>query len=141
MNRRTFCAILPLAATLGPADAATRQPPPRERVPFDRDWRFLLGDPGGAEAAAYDATSWRIVDVPHDWSIEGNMDPMSPMGGSGGFFPAGVGWYRNSFAAPAAWNGKRVSIEFEGVYMNATCISTGRNSALIPTATPASSTI
>ena len=125
MNRRTFCAILPAAGTLRPADAAGREQPPRERLLFDHDWRFLLGDPSGAEAASYDAAAWRTVDVPHDWSIEGKIDPNNPMGGSGGFFPAGIGWYRRSFTAPPAWNGKRVSVEFEGVYMNATVYING----------------
>ena len=120
MNRRTFCAILPLAGALRSTEAAPREQPPRERLLFDNDWKFLLGDPGGAESPAFDAGSWRAVDLPHDWSIEGRIDPENPMGGSGGFFPSGVGWYRRSFAAPAAWNGRRVSVEFEGVYMNAT---------------------
>ena len=125
MNRRTFCVILPLAGTLRPADGASRPQPPRERLPFDHDWRFLQGDPGGAEATDYDAAAWRTIDVPHDWSIEGKMDPKSPAGGSGGFFPGGIGWYRRSFTAPAAWSGKRVTVEFEGVYMNATVYLNG----------------
>src|SRR5580700_485568 len=107
MKRRTFCAILPIAAALRPADGAGRQQLPRERLLFDRDWKFLLGDPSGAEAITYDAAAWRSIDVPHDWSIEGKIDPQSPMAGSGGYFPAGIGWYRRSFTAPAAWSGQR----------------------------------
>ena len=125
MNRRTFCAILPAAAALRPADGAGRQQPPRERLPFDHDWKFLLGDPSGAEATSYDAASWQTIDVPHDWSIEGKIDPQSPMAGSGGYFPAGIGWYRRSFTAPESWSGQRVSVEFEGVYMNATVYING----------------
>ena len=41
------------------------------------------------------------------------------MGGQGGFLPAGIGWYRYHWQAPADWKGKRVRVEFEGVYMNA----------------------
>jgi len=126
MNRRTFCAILPAAGALRPAEAASPEQPPRERLLFDHDWRFLLGDPAGAEAPAYDAAGWRTVDVPHDWSIEGRIDPTNPMGGSGGFFPAGVGWYRRIFNVPDAWSGRRVSVEFEGVYMNATAYINGQ---------------
>jgi beta-galactosidase len=125
MNRRTFCAILPIAGTLRLADAASREQPLRERLPFDHDWRFLQGDPSGAEATSFDAAAWRTVDLPNDWSIEGKIDPRNPMGGSGGFFPAGIGWYRRSFTAPAAWKGNRVSVEFEGVYMNATVYING----------------
>src|SRR6516225_6655883 len=116
MNRRTFCAILPAAGVLRPASAASPTPL-RERLLFDHDWKFFLGDPNGAESSGFDAGGWRAVDLPHDWSIEGKIDPKNPMGGSGGFFPAGIGWYRRIFTVPAAWNGKRVSVEFEGVYM------------------------
>ncbi len=101
-------------------------------MPFDHDWKFLQGDPGGAEAANYDAAAWRTIEVPHDWSIEGKMDPKSPAGGSGGFFPGGIGWYRRSFTAPAAWSGKRVTVEFEGVYMNATVYLNGHELGTYP---------
>lgn len=126
MNRRTFCAILPAAGALPPLEAASPTPPPRERLLFDYDWRFLLGDPAGAESPSFDATAWRTVDLPHDWSIEGKIDPQNPMSGSGGFFPAGVGWYRRTFTVPPAWSVKRVSVEFEGVYMNAAVYINGR---------------
>src|SRR5690242_11377827 len=119
MNRREFCAIVPVAGALWPAEAAAQLPPPRERLFFDNGWKFLLDDPSGAESPSYDAGSWRSVDLPHDWSIEGKIDPQNPMGGSGGFFPAGIGWYRRTFNVPPEWAGKRVRVEFEGVYMNA----------------------
>ena len=125
MNRRVFCAILPIAGALRPAEAASRKQPLRERLLFDHDWGFLLGDPTGAESPSYDAASWRTLDVPHDWSIEGKIDAKNPMGGGGGFFPAGVGWYRRTFRVPAAWSAKRVSVEFEGIYMNATVYING----------------
>ncbi len=127
MNRRTFCAILPVAGALRPAGAAEPEQPPRERLLFDHDWRFLLGDPAGAEAPDFDAGSWRTLDVPHDWSIEGKIDPQNPMGGSGGYFPAGVGWYRRTFTVPPSWDGRRVGVEFEGVYMNATVYINGQD--------------
>ena len=131
MDRRTFCAILPLAATLNPAEAAGPQLP-RERLAFDQDWRFLLGDPAGAEAASFADAAWRTLDLPHDWSIESKMDPNSPAGGSGGFFPCGIGWYRRSFMVPAAWNGRRVTVEFDGVYMNATVYINGHELGMHP---------
>src|SRR5581483_1392663 len=120
MNRRTFCAILPGAAALPRAEAADQPQATRERIAFDRDWRFLLGNQTGAEAVSYDAGNWRMLDLPHDWSIEGKIDSANPTGGSGGFFPAGLGWYRRTFTAPMAWRDKRVSVEFDGIYMNAT---------------------
>ena len=132
MNRRTFCAILPAAGALRSLHAATAEPQLRERLAFDSDWRFFLGDPSGAESPAFDAASWRSLDVPHDWSIEGRIDPANPMGGSGGFFPSGIGWYRRTFTAPPAWNGKRISVEFEGIYMNATVYINGHDLGLHP---------
>jgi len=37
---------------------------------FDSGWRFLRADAAGAEAAGFDDTQWRTLEVPHDWSIE-----------------------------------------------------------------------
>jgi beta-galactosidase len=85
----------------------------------DKDWRFFLGDMTGLQEPGFDDSSWRTVSVPHDWSIEGDFDAKAPMGGAGGFRTAGIGWYRKAFEAPAAWRGKQVRVEFEGVYMNA----------------------
>jgi beta-galactosidase len=131
MNRRTFCAVLPAAGIIRPALAAASDQP-RERLAFDQDWKFLLADPAGAEAPSFDAASWRTLDLPHDWSIEGKMNPQSVEDGSGGYRDGGVAWYRRAFAFPKAWTGKRVVIEFEGVYMNATVYINGTQLGLHP---------
>jgi beta-galactosidase len=85
---------------------------------FDAGWHFLKGDAKGAEAADFDDSKWRTLDLPHDWSIEGPFDAKNPTGGSGGFLPAGVGWYRKPFTLPKEYSGKRVFIEFDGVMAN-----------------------
>src|SRR3954465_695167 len=85
---------------------------------FDADWRFFKGDAVGAEVSGFDDSSWRKLDVPHDWSIEGPFDPKNPTGGAGGFLPAGVGWYRKHFTLTPAYKDRRVSIEFDGVMAN-----------------------
>ena len=36
----------------------------------NQDWRFLRADAPGAEAPGFDDSAWRLLDVPHDWSIE-----------------------------------------------------------------------
>jgi beta-galactosidase len=65
------------------------------------------------------------LDLPHDWSIEdlpGTRSPFSPTAISqvnGGFTTGGTGWYRKRFTLPAAQKGKRVILQFDGVYMNA----------------------
>jgi len=101
-------------------------PPVRQPLSADFNWKFLLGDPAGAEAMGFSDASWRTVNLPHDWSLEGKPDPKNPSGQGDGYFPAGVGWYRKTFTAPASWNGKRVTIEFDGVYMNATVYLNGQ---------------
>ena len=92
----------------------------------DADWRFVLGDPSGAEAPQFADASWRTVNLPHDWSIEGAPAKDNPTGSGGGFFPAGTGWYRKTFTSPKEWNGKRVSVEFDGVYKDATIFLNGK---------------
>jgi beta-galactosidase len=98
----------------------------RVELNADSDWRFLLGDPSGAEAPQFADSSWRTVNLPHDWSIEGVPDKNNPTGTGGGFFPAGTGWYRKTFTAPKEWKGKRVSVEFDGVYKDATIYLNGK---------------
>lgn len=87
---------------------------------MDAGWRFHQGDVMGAEAATYDDMDWRKLDVPHDWSIEGDNLRENPGGGSIGFFPTGMGWYRKTFDVKAFDKNKLYSIEFDGIYMLST---------------------
>ena len=98
----------------------------------DANWRFLLGDPSGAEAPQFADGSWRTVNLPHDWSIEGGPDKNNATGSGGGFLPAGTGWYRKTFSAPQEWKGKRVSVEFDGVYKNSTVYLNGHKLGIQP---------
>ena len=115
---RSFPALAAVLFALSPA--AARAPAPRQRLSFDSGWKFFLGDPANAQTPAFDDAAWRSVTLPHDWSIEGQSDPKNPSGGAEGFFPTGVGWYRRSFDSPKDWSGQHITVEFEGVYMNAT---------------------
>lgn len=92
----------------------------RQHFSMDPGWRFTLGDPAGAERTDFDDRSWRRVDLPHDWSIEGTPDEDAPGGGRVGYFPSGIGWYRKAFRLPAGADAKsrEVWLEFDGVYMN-----------------------
>lgn len=85
---------------------------------FDYDWKFALGDSVSASAADFDDSAWRKLDLPHDWSIEGNISADAPTGNDGGYFPSGVAWYRKTFDVPADYSDRKVGIYFEGVYMN-----------------------
>src|SRR5215204_5693286 len=91
---------------------------PRSTVSFDQGWKFHQGEALQANESSYDDTSWRSVDLPHDWMIEGPFDKNSPAGPGGGYLNGGKGWYRKTFTMPEAARGKRVLILFDGAYMN-----------------------
>ena len=99
---------------------------------FDYDWKFTLGDTINAGAKVYNDNNWRNLDLPHDWSIEGKIEKANPTGGAGGFFPAGIGWYRKAFKVPVTWKNKQVTIYFEGVYMNAEVFINGTSLGVHP---------
>ena len=107
-----------LAALLLVFTSAVGQP--RRVTNMDAGWRFHQGDVMGAEAATYDDMDWRRLDVPHDWSIEGDNLRENSGGGSIGFFPTGMGWYRKTFDVKAFDKNKLYSIEFDGIYMLST---------------------
>jgi beta-galactosidase len=92
----------------------------RERESFDFGWRFYLGDAVGAQEPAFATAKWRAVDLPHDWSIEGPYDEHAPTGGSGGYLPTGIGWYRKTFNLPETTRGRQITIQFDGVYQHST---------------------
>ena len=85
---------------------------------MDFNWKFQLGDQKGAEAVIYNDTNWRTINLPHDWSIEGQFNKDNPSGVGGGALPGGIGWYRKSFTLPAADTSKLVFINFDGIYRN-----------------------
>jgi beta-galactosidase len=82
---------------------------------FDFNWKFRLGDIPEAKDASFDDADWRDIQLPHDFSIEQEVENDSRLGANG-FFPGGVGWYRKTFTAPKSYAGKRIFICFDGVY-------------------------
>lgn len=85
---------------------------------FGNDWKFNLGDAPGAENASFDDSGWRSLNVPHDWSIEGEFSEKNPATPGGGALPGGIGWYRKSFTLEENEDDKLVFIDFDGVYQN-----------------------
>ena len=85
---------------------------------FNAGWKFNLGDVSGAQATTFNDSSWRSLDLPHDWSIELAFNSSSPAGSGGGFLDGGVGWYRKTFTVDQASSGQRILLELDGVYMN-----------------------
>src|SRR5690349_15071800 len=80
---------------------------PRQVLNFNKGWKFFLGDDSTASGPSYDDSRWRTLNLPHDWSIEGSFSKEHPTTVNQGALPAGIGWYRKSFAVPALSKDKR----------------------------------
>jgi beta-galactosidase len=116
----------------------------RERIKMDFDWKFSLGhgadmakdfnywggDPSG-DAKTGDVTgpphpdfndnSWESLDVPHDWAVgigyDRSADPYHAYKKIGRAWPENcIGWYRKTFEIPSSDLGKRINIEFDGIF-------------------------
>jgi beta-galactosidase len=144
MRQLIFCIAFCLSSFFSFA-----QNPARQKINFDDNWKFAFGnagDPkkdfnyslvtifsktGAARGTAIDArfndSSWRSLDLPHDWAVElpfvnvNNFDVMShgykPVGG---LFPeTSIGWYRKHFTVSKKDSGQRFQIQFDGVFRNA----------------------
>lgn len=94
-------------------------------VSFNEGWRFRLADDKAMASPGYDDSSWRQLNLPHDWAIEGDFSENNPSGTGGGALPGGVAWYRKNFTLPAADRDKMVYIDFDGAYMNSTVYING----------------
>lgn len=90
----------------------------RSQLDFNQQWKFRLGDLKEAIQPGYVDKDWRILDLPHDWSIEGSFSKEHPATEQGGALPGGVGYYRKKFSLPLSAVNKRVRILFDGVYRN-----------------------
>ncbi|MDO4933148.1 MAG: glycoside hydrolase family 2 TIM barrel-domain containing protein [Prevotella sp.] len=101
----------------------------RRCISFDSGWRFMLADSAGMAAPGYDDSRWRLLDVPHDWAIEGDFHAGNPSGAGGGALPGGIGWYRKHFRSDASGC---TFIAFDGVYMNSTVYVNGREVGFRP---------
>ena len=78
---------------------------------LNTEWQFAENDSNFNKA--------KTVTLPHDWSIGHQFDANTPAGGGGGYLPTGKGWYRRSLTLGKAYEGKKIRLYFEGVYMNA----------------------
>jgi len=106
---------------------------PRQTLLFNEDWRFHRGDVDSAEKVAFNDKAWRILSLPHDWSIEDIPETDSPLDPnaigevSAGFFVGGTSWYRKRFSLPESLKAKRIYLQFDGIYMNADIWINGRH--------------
>ncbi len=95
------------------------------RLDFNDEWRFFQGELPGFQDPGYTDVEWRLLELPHDWSVEGRFDPENPAGAAGAFLPTGIACYRKSFTLPESYKGKRIKIRFDGVYMNSSVYLNG----------------
>ena len=135
--------------------AASTQNAQRERLLMDYGWRFALGHASDTEkdfgfgklrregtfakagrvdgpaAPKFDDAAWRKIDLPHDWAVELPFvnDPILVEHGGkplGREFPeTSIGWYRREFFLPASDAGRRICVEFDGIFRNATVFFNG----------------
>lgn len=91
---------------------------PRQIESFNKDWTFVLADVPEAREVRFQHPQSQSVTLPHDWSIGGQFSKDHLTTTQGGALPTGIGWYRKTFTLPVTAQGKRVSIEFDGVHRN-----------------------
>ena len=97
----------------------------REVTSFNSGWKFSLESDvqPGVSDPEFNDRSWRQLDLPHDWAIEGDFSQDNPSGPGGGALPGGVGWYRKQFRIRNL--DCRYKIEFDGIYMNSSVYVNG----------------
>lgn len=100
------------------------------KVSFNKDWKFHRGSVANAEQPLYNDNKWRVIDLPHDWSVEpvpiqkdgittGPFSQLNESGAGGadtGQTLGGEGWYRKEFTIERQDSDKLITLYFEGVY-------------------------
>lgn len=89
----------------------------REKILLNFDWKFTIGEVPNAQEPRFDDSKWQDVQLPHDASIYGPFVKDS-LGGNAtnGYRPRNIGWYRKHYVLNAKNVGKKLILEFEGVY-------------------------
>lgn len=109
-------------------------PNPRRKI--DAGWKFHRGDVPNAHAEKFDDAGWQPVNLPHDWSIEGPFSADHFIEArcvanhlearADSYLPKGIGWYRKVLVYGAEFAGRKIYIEFEGVFRNSTLWVNGK---------------
>ena len=91
-------------------------------------FRSVGGDPVPADKE----TGWAEVRLPHDWKVDlpftDDLETHGPKLVTQGYKPSGVGYYRKVFNIPAEWDGRQITLEFDGVmgettvWVNGACL-------------------
>ncbi len=124
-RRKIAVVAVGLTLAVNTSRAARGSESPRHEVDLDFGWSTVAAETNshrfdGFEQPAFDARSWRVVEVPHNWDdyggehrlVHGNLH--------------GTAWYRRDFDVPASEQGRRVFLYFEGVGSYATVWVNGK---------------
>lgn len=84
---------------------------------FNTGWKFNLGDVENADQKEFDDSGWEDIQIPHDFSMDQEFSAQYEA--ESGFLPGGTGWYRKSVVFPEDYEGKTLTINFDGVYNHA----------------------
>jgi len=84
-------------------------------IDFNNNWQFQLAEDSLGNFPVH--AKWRTLQLPHDWSIEGSFSAKHPTTNNQASLPAGIAWYQKAFQLPDNFVGKKVSINFEGVFV------------------------
>lgn len=90
----------------------------RQITDFTENWKFTLADPQEAYLPEFEDKDWRVLNLPHDWSIEADFSLSNAATPGGGALPGGVGWYRKEFVVNQSDKSKKLYIDFDGIYWN-----------------------
>jgi beta-galactosidase len=142
----TVFAVTVTVAACPPPSAQTLDEIPRERISIDRGWRFALGDANdptrdfgfgttdffyaktgfgdGPASLNFNDAGWRLLDLPHDWAVEMPFDRRARADHGfkavgPGFPTSSVGWYRRAIDISGSDRGRRITVEFDGIFRNA----------------------
>ena len=90
---------------------------PRQHLTINREWKFLMQDVANGQAQDLNDASWSPINLPHSFSIPYFMREK---------VYNGYGWYRKEIEIPAAWSGKQIALEFEGVFIESELFVNGK---------------
>ena len=90
----------------------------RSETNFNNDWSFILEDNPSFSKENVDTSSWKNLNVPHDWSFDKGVRKGGDQGQGGGYHDGGIGWYRKQFNVKEESLSNITYINFDGVYMN-----------------------
>lgn len=92
-------------------------------VNFNANWKFALEDPAGADQEAFNDSSWEQVNLPHDYSLPQDYTPSGEA--ESAYKLGGTAWYRKTFTLNGNLKDKKIAVQFNGVYMDASVYING----------------